>query len=121
MNQRANVAVETQSSAPVLGIPQDFIARRDGRAGVWVNRDGRAVWVPVALGYVSGTEIEVARGLKVGDIALEPRGRYSYQPIAPTGQAAQPSLLAMLNEGFQNVMDALGRSAEELKSQVYRK
>ena len=63
----------------------------------------------------------LSRGLELDDIVLEPRGRCSYQPIAPSGQAAQPSVLAMLNEGIQNVMDALGRSAEELKSQVFRK
>lgn len=82
MGQRANVAVEAQSPASVIGIPEHFIARRDGRAGVWLARNGRAEWIPVALGYASGSNIEISRGLKTGDVVLAPAGRYAFQPVA---------------------------------------
>ena len=81
MGQRVNVAVQAQSPAMVIGLPEDLITRRDGRAGVWVNHDGRAVWTPVALGYASGNDIAIANGLAAGDVVLPPQGRYSYQPI----------------------------------------
>lgn len=81
MGQRANVAVEAQSPAVAIGIPEGFVSRRDGRAGVWLARHGRAVWTPVSLGYVSGSNIEVTRGLAAGDIVLAPAGRYPFEPV----------------------------------------
>lgn len=81
MGQRVNVAVEARSPALVIGIPETLIARRDGRAGVWVDRDGRTQWTPVALGYASGSDIEIAHGLAAGDKVLLPKGRYDYQPV----------------------------------------
>ena len=65
----------------VYGVPETFVTRRDGRAGVWLARSGRATWTPVALGYTSGTNIEVSRGLKAGDVVLSPAGRYSFEPV----------------------------------------
>ncbi|QRG09160.1 efflux RND transporter periplasmic adaptor subunit [Xanthobacter dioxanivorans] len=81
MGQRANVAVEAQSPALTIGVPETFVTRRDGRPGVWLARNGRATWVPVTLGYVSGTNIEVTRGLKAGDAVLSPAGRYPFEPV----------------------------------------
>ncbi|MDI4663408.1 efflux RND transporter periplasmic adaptor subunit [Xanthobacter autotrophicus] len=81
IGQRANVAVEAQSPAVAIGVPEAFVTRRDGRAGVWVAQSGRAAWTPLALGYTSGANIEVTRGLKAGDIVLAPAGRYSFEPI----------------------------------------
>ncbi|MFS8036883.1 efflux RND transporter periplasmic adaptor subunit [Xanthobacter sp. AM11] len=83
MGQRANVAVEAQSPALAIGVPESLLTRRDGRPGVWLARGGRATWTPVALGYVSGSQIEITRGLKPGDQVLAPAGRYPFQPVAP--------------------------------------
>ncbi|MFG1339630.1 efflux RND transporter periplasmic adaptor subunit [Xanthobacter autotrophicus] len=81
IGQRANVAVEAQSPAVAIGVPETFVTRRDGRAGVWLARSGRATWTPVSLGYTSGTNIEVSRGLKAGDVVLSPVGRYAFEPV----------------------------------------
>ncbi|MEP9355160.1 efflux RND transporter periplasmic adaptor subunit [Xanthobacter sp. KR7-65] len=82
MGQRANVAVEAQSPERVIGIPESLVSRRDGRAGVWLAQRGRAVWTPLTLGYISGSNIEVTRGLKEGDAVLAPAGRYAFQPVS---------------------------------------
>lgn len=81
MGQRANVAVEAQSPALAIGVPETFVTRRDGRAGVWLAKGGRAAWTPVVLGYVSGSNIEVTRGLAAGDVVLAPAGRYAFEPV----------------------------------------
>lgn len=81
IGQRATVTVRTESARAAIAIPQKFVARRDGRPGVWVIREGRSRWAPVELGYVSGTEIEIRRGLSSGDAILDPAGRYEWQPI----------------------------------------
>ena len=81
MGQRANVAVEAQSPEQVIGIPESLVIRRDGRAGVWLAQRGRATWTPVTLGYISGSNVVVTRGLKEGDAVLAPAGRYAFQPV----------------------------------------
>lgn len=82
MGQRANVAVEAQSPEQVIGIPEALVIRRDGRAGVWLAQRGRATWTPVTLGYISGSNVVVTRGLKAGDAVLAPTGRYAFQPVS---------------------------------------
>ena len=81
IGQRATVAVEVHSPALVIGVPDDFIVRRNGRSGVWVERSGRAEWDPVVLGYASGSDIEITRGLKEGDIVIDAVGRFNLQPV----------------------------------------
>jgi HlyD family secretion protein len=86
IGQRANVTVRSQSAEPGLAVPQAMIVRQDGRAGVWTVRDGRAVWVPVGVGYATGEEVAITSGLEPGAVVLDPEGRYRHQPIAaPAG------------------------------------
>ena len=44
-------------------------------------RIARATGMPVTLGYASGASVEIVRGLKEGDILLDPAGRYTFQPV----------------------------------------
>ncbi|RWL84277.1 MAG: efflux RND transporter periplasmic adaptor subunit [Mesorhizobium sp.] len=87
VGQRANVVIQAQSPAPGIAIPQHFLARDQGRVGLWVARNGRAYWAPVALGYSSGTDIEITRGLDVGDVVLNPTGRFQYQAVSARATA----------------------------------
>lgn len=87
VGQRANVVIQAQSPAPGLAIPQHFLARDQGRVGLWVARNGRAYWTPVSLGYSSGTDIEITRGLAVGDVVLNPIGRFQYQAVTVAAPA----------------------------------
>jgi len=81
VGQRANVVIQAESPTPGIAIPQRFLARDQGRVGLWVSHSGRAYWTPVSLGYSSGTDIEIIRGLNVGDIVLSPIGRFQYQAV----------------------------------------
>jgi HlyD family secretion protein len=82
IGQRANVTIRAETPRPAIAVPEKYIARVDGRAGVWTVRDGRASWSAVTLGHTMGGEMEVVEGLAVGDVVLDPKGRYSFQPIA---------------------------------------
>ncbi len=81
IGQRATVSVITESARPGLAIPQKFVVRRGGRPGAWVLRHGRAHWVQVELGYVTGTSIEIRQGLSAGDVVLDPAGRFEWQRV----------------------------------------
>jgi len=81
LGQRATVTIEAVSPTATIAIPQDLIARRQGRVGVWKSADGRAEWVPVNLGYPSGKSIQIVSGLEPGDIVVQPKGRFDYQPL----------------------------------------
>ncbi|WP_137391134.1 efflux RND transporter periplasmic adaptor subunit [Rhodoligotrophos defluvii] len=84
MGQRTHVTVLGASTTTAIAVPQNYITRRDNRAGVWVDRDGRAVWTPVTLGYLSGTDVQITHGLSEGDAVLDPEGRYPYEPVSPS-------------------------------------
>ncbi|RWB34297.1 efflux RND transporter periplasmic adaptor subunit [Mesorhizobium sp.] len=81
VGQRASIIIEAESPSPGIAVPQRFLARNQGRVGLWVARESRAFWAPVSLGYSSGTDIEITRGLKVGDVVLSPTGRFQYQAV----------------------------------------
>jgi HlyD family secretion protein len=87
LGQRANVVIGALSPVPLIVIPQSFIARQNGRVGVWIFQNGRADWIPVTLGYPAGNEIQVVTGLHVDDIVLPPADRYSGEPIRSDGRS----------------------------------
>ena len=80
MGQRANVVIEAPGST--IAIPQKFITPRDGRVGVWRLDGNSAEWVAIDLGYPSGDQVQVVRGLNEGDVILEPEGSYAHMPVA---------------------------------------
>lgn len=82
IGQRCLVTVQAGSAEPRLAVPQRYIARHDGRAGVWVNRGGRAEWAHVSVGADAGAEVEVTKGLAAGDVIVDPRGRYRFEPVS---------------------------------------
>lgn len=43
----------------ILAVPLQAVVQRDGRSGVFVVRDGRAVFTPVTTGLIGGLTIEV--------------------------------------------------------------
>lgn len=81
VGQRATVTILAESPSPGIAVPQRFLARDQGRVGLWLAHDGRAYWTPVSLGYSSGSDIEITRGLAVGDEVLSPAGRFAYQAV----------------------------------------
>jgi HlyD family secretion protein len=81
MGQRASVVVKAPSLAPVIAIPESFLARQNGRVGVWTLKNGRAYWRQITLGYPEGDKIEVTDGLHPDEFVLPPNGRYFAEPI----------------------------------------
>ena len=82
LGQRANVTIKAPSLVPAIVIPPNLTARRNGRVGVWLLRNGRAEWVQIDLGYSAGNAVQVVNGLSAGDIVLPPEGTYQYEPIS---------------------------------------
>lgn len=86
LGQRGTAVVDLAASEGVIAVPVKSIARREGKAGVWLVRNGRAVWQPVDLGRIGGRRAEVLRGLGPGDrLVTTPVGIYRWMPVARTG------------------------------------
>jgi HlyD family secretion protein len=81
LGQRATVLVATKAVSEVPLVPQRFIHRSGGKAGVWQLQGGRASWRSISLGHATGPYIEVTSGVKAGDILLDPFDRYSGEPV----------------------------------------
>ena len=85
IGQRAMVVLATSTAPAVITVPQDALAPRGGRTGLWVAEGGhRARWRPVQLGAAADGRIEVPEGLREGEVVLcRPRGLYAFKPVAP--------------------------------------
>jgi HlyD family secretion protein len=73
VGQRAEVFIETARKLEALVIPQRFIQWREGRAGVFVNDQGRAKWRSITLGVRGRESAEITQGLSPGDQVVAPR------------------------------------------------
>jgi RND family efflux transporter MFP subunit len=67
IGQRAEVFLETGRRADVVAVPATFLVHREGRAGVFVLRSGRAHWQPVTMGLRGSSLVEIRDGLTAGD------------------------------------------------------
>jgi len=61
----ALIEIVPQSKRDVLVIPRAAVRSEDGRSRVFIVRDGVATPVPVTLGVVTETEVEVLDGLRI--------------------------------------------------------
>lgn len=61
----ARIEIMPQSKRDVLIVPRAAIRSEDGRSRVFIVHDGLATPVPVTLGVVTETEVEVLEGLRV--------------------------------------------------------
>jgi HlyD family secretion protein len=72
IGQRAEVFIETARAPGAVAVPPAFLAFRDGVAGTWILRDGRARWQPVEPGLRGTGLVEIRRGLQAGDRVARP-------------------------------------------------
>lgn len=72
VGQRAEVYIETARSEQSTIVPTSAVTWRDGKAGVFVERDHAARWLPVALGLNNREQVEVTQGLSAGEQILLP-------------------------------------------------
>lgn len=61
------VDIVFDSRANTLTIPRDALLEGDGETSVFAVRDGKAVRVPVQVGFVTGAFVEIRAGLSEGD------------------------------------------------------
>jgi len=74
VGQRAEVYIQTDTRPDAILVPQEFLRKQDGIAGVYVHRDGRATWQPLDIGLVSRESVEAVQGLQAGDELVVPIG-----------------------------------------------
>jgi len=72
VGQRAEVYIETARKPGVILLPSKYLAMREDRPGVFLNRDGRAEWKSLKLGLRAPETVEVVEGLDPGDLAVIP-------------------------------------------------
>ena len=67
VGQRAEVYIKTAEKKNVILLPTKFLMKEGGEDGVYINRDGFAVWQPIEVGLRNRDAVEVLRGLNTGD------------------------------------------------------
>lgn len=72
IGQRAEVFIETGRRSDALALPARFLRWREGRPGVFVAQNGKAVWRDVTLGLRGPDTVEIAQGLAAGDRVILP-------------------------------------------------
>ncbi len=75
------------ATPPLPRVPDDAVVVRDGQTSVCLVNDGHAHYVPVDLGYNTGRDVRVLRGLVGGetiglDVPVEVGEGDSVQPVA---------------------------------------
>jgi RND family efflux transporter MFP subunit len=77
VGQRAEVFIVTGRKDNVVQVPAGMIRRREGKAGVMLDENGKAAWRNVELGMMGRESVEVTAGLAEGDAVI----------VAPEAQA----------------------------------
>ncbi len=72
VGQRAEVFIENGRKAGVVVLPQSLVLWREGKAGVFVNEDGRARWRALTLGLRGRDLVEVVQGVRAGERVVQP-------------------------------------------------
>ena len=73
IGQRAEVFIKVASRRKVLTIPQKSMSRREGKTGAWSIEDGRLKFIPLKLGLLGKSQVEVLDGLKDGMKVVVPK------------------------------------------------
>jgi RND family efflux transporter MFP subunit len=90
VGQRAEVYIAKGHKENVLTVPFRMIAWKEGKPGVYLNKDGRARWQPIKLGLKGLGAAEVTEGLLEGDALVFSRGT-GPQPVELDGKRVNTS------------------------------
>ena len=90
------IRIDYDQRADALVIPRSALLEDDDSAAVYTVRDGKAVRVPVTLGYIDGNLIEIRDGLQAGE------------PVVTAGKVAlrEGSAVQVIGEAPAPVADA---------------
>ncbi len=70
-----------QTAAIIL--PDRFLTVEMGQNGVWLAKNGRAVFTPLQIGLRTKDGVVITQGLEVGDLVLSPAGLQENKRVAP--------------------------------------
>lgn len=90
IGQRAEAFIETERLEHVLVAPLTFVTVVEGERGVFVHRNGRAVWTRCEFGTRGRDMIEIREGIEPGDVLI---------------RLADPQPRAELNDGRRIVLE----------------
>ncbi len=85
IGQRGTAVVIVTTLSRAFAVPDQAIARRDGKPGVWLVVDGRARWHAVELGRAGSHVVEIRDGIAEGATILAPDGVYEWMRVGKTG------------------------------------
>lgn len=81
IGQRGTASIILAKLSDVLSVPSRFVARKDGHAGLWIVRGGRAHWRPIKIGRMGNASVEIRNGLNDGDRVLAPSGAFEWMSV----------------------------------------
>lgn len=90
VGQRAEAYIVTEKIADALTVPGEFIVARDGRRGVYVLRNDRAVWRECELGARGHNRVEVVNGIDAGDRVVRGLDETASRALRPGKRVAAP-------------------------------
>jgi len=86
-----DVSVVIADREDVIVIPFGAVFIREGKSCVYIEKDGKAILTPVALGIRNKDRVEVTAGLKVGDTLIT-EGHGLLYPEAPISISASEKM-----------------------------
>ncbi|MDI1311777.1 efflux RND transporter periplasmic adaptor subunit [Prosthecobacter sp.] len=89
IGQRAEVFIETGRQGDVVLLPSAFLARKQDRAGVFVNQNDCAHWQEITLGLTGSGQVAVTQGLDAGVTVIHAPERQK-TPLAEGQRIALP-------------------------------
>jgi HlyD family secretion protein len=71
IGQRAEVYIKTNTKKNVPFVPREYIFWRDKKPGVFKDKSGDAIWMPVALGMQNSNIVELTKGVNSGESVIK--------------------------------------------------
>ncbi len=72
VGQRAETFINVAERSEVIVVPAEWLVRREGRLGVFLDVEGKAVWRELSIGIRGREVVEVQQGLNEGDEIVSP-------------------------------------------------
>jgi len=74
-NQQVDVRLQIGSHEPVLRLPLEALAAKDGQTAVWILRDGLLHLLPIQTNVIGDQFVEVLSGVSQGQVIVLAEGR----------------------------------------------
>lgn len=84
--------IEHDQRTDALVMPRTALLEDEGEAAVYAVREGKAVRIPVTLGYMDGQWVEVTKGLKAGERVVT-AGKVALREGSPVQVVGGPAMV----------------------------